>query len=197
MAILYAVLLVSIVLTISLSLLNITYKQIVLAAVSRESQVAHFNAWSAVDCIAHTNKQYQSLNPVSGSVNDNLDNPFGVFNYDNSTLNTPTGAPTTFDCGTGGDVINVSVKAGPNQPGGSNTNVYSQYSMTGSGLKNACAIVDVIKVYSGNYDDFPGEAIGEEDSGEIMVTALGYNSIHPCNEETNTRLVERRIRKKL
>ncbi|MBI4136235.1 MAG: hypothetical protein HY481_01655, partial [Candidatus Vogelbacteria bacterium] len=47
-ALLYAVLLVSVVLTISLSLLNITFKQIVLSAVSRDSQIAHFNAWSAV-----------------------------------------------------------------------------------------------------------------------------------------------------
>ena len=55
-ALLYAVLLVSIVLTISLSLLNITFKQIVLTAVSRDSQIAHFNAWSAVDCIRRTNR---------------------------------------------------------------------------------------------------------------------------------------------
>ena len=146
-ALLYAVLLVSIVLTISLSLLNITYKQIVLTAVSRESQVAHFNAWSATDCIARTNRKFR--NP--GSVDDSLINPFGVFNFsdDPDTLVPPTGASTTFTCGDAvGDRIEATVISPPNTVqsiGVTATGILSRYKLTGSGLNEACAILGVAK----------------------------------------------------
>src|SRR3989344_2974774 len=109
---LYAVLMVSIVLTISLSLLNITFKQIVLTAVSRESQVAHFNAWSAADCVNRTNRQFKDLaNPP----NDRSDNPFGWFDFITTGLLNPSpGAPSTFTCGDigAGDKIEAEVIPG-------------------------------------------------------------------------------------
>src|SRR3989344_9069711 len=85
---LYAVLMVSIVLTISLSLLNITYKQIVLTAVSRESQVAHFTALSALDCAYFADRSFRD-----SSGDDTLPNPFGRFTFTESgvTLDTPVG----------------------------------------------------------------------------------------------------------
>ena len=47
---LYAVLMVSIVLTVSLSLLNITFKQIILSATNRDSKIAYYAADSALQC---------------------------------------------------------------------------------------------------------------------------------------------------
>ncbi len=51
--ILFAVLLVSITLSISLSLFNITFKQLVLSNVARDSQFAYFATDSALDCSRH------------------------------------------------------------------------------------------------------------------------------------------------
>ena len=51
--ILFAVLLVSITLVIGLSLFNITFKQLVLSSVARDSQFAYFAADSAMDCARH------------------------------------------------------------------------------------------------------------------------------------------------
>ncbi|MBI4136234.1 MAG: hypothetical protein HY481_01650, partial [Candidatus Vogelbacteria bacterium] len=193
-ALLYAVLLVSVVLTISLSLLNITFKQIVLSAVSRDSQIAHFNAWSAVDCVYSINREKRELNLTTGNVNDTFDNPFGVFNFDSGTLDLPT--VTTFICGDevgSRDKITATFVSAEEVV----SNVVTRYKLSGPGLNDACTIVDMVKVFSGNYADFPGEGMGEDDAAAAMTTAYGYNSLHPCNDDTSSRLVERRIRKKL
>lgn len=186
-AILYAVLLVSIVLTVSLSLLNISYKQIILTAVNRDSQLAHFNAWSAVDCILRKNRAYSEPFP---SINEMDGNPFGYFTY--APFNLSVGTPVTdFTCG--GGAINVMSETNPTSVG---TAVISRYQMTGPGLNDACAIVDVAKISSGNYDNYPDESGDPDDTGRIMIAAHGYNSPHPCIGGTNSRLVERQIRKR-
>ena len=61
--ILFAVLLVSIVLTISLSLFNITFKQLVLSNIARESQIAFFAADGAMNCTRYADSQNDSSNP--------------------------------------------------------------------------------------------------------------------------------------
>ncbi|MBI2097566.1 MAG: hypothetical protein HYT46_01365 [Candidatus Vogelbacteria bacterium] len=206
-ALLYAVLLVSIVLTISLSLLNITFKQIVLTAVSRESQVAHFNAWSAVDCILMANQSFNDPDPYITDDTDN--NPFGVFKFfstppfyslEKSTPPWSIGA-LVYTCGngSGNDIsINVGDPSGDiARIGFGADGIESNYKLTGSGLNGGCAIVTVAKIGSEeNYDNFPGENEGDTDEKAIMVSALGYNSVHPCADppETSSRQVERRIR---
>lgn len=52
-AILYAVLMVSIVLTISLTLLDITFKQLVLSSINKESKLAYYAAVSAFNCVLY------------------------------------------------------------------------------------------------------------------------------------------------
>ncbi len=69
-AILFSVLLVSIVLTISLSLMNITYKQILLSLLARDSQLAFYTASSAAECTQYYNKH---------KLRSKLGNPFGYF----------------------------------------------------------------------------------------------------------------------
>lgn len=69
-AILFAVLLVTIILTISLSLFNITLKQIILSAVARESNLAFYAADSARNCVLHWD------------VFPNSNNPFGYWTSD-------------------------------------------------------------------------------------------------------------------
>ncbi len=187
---LYAVLLVSIVLTISLSLLNITFKQIVLTAVSRESQKAHFTALSALDCVTFTDLSFRD---PSYKTNDNLDNPFGVFTFDlfsvpsSVTLavgNSPP--PLTFTCGNvAGEIVATVINAKAD----SATGIFSRYEMKGSGLAGTCAIVEVMKVRSGDYADF-GEGSPVDDRGKVMAAAYGYNT---C-DTTSPRLVERRAR---
>jgi len=193
---LYAVLMVSIVLTISLSLLNITYKQIVLTAVSRESQVAHFTALSALDCISSTNRSYR----IPGLLNEQTNNPFGVFSFFPTTLSQPISPQETFSCGSGVSQItaNVITAAGPvSSIGLSAQGILSRFKLTGQGLVGSCAIVDVAKVLSGNYADFPSEGSVSDDARETMITALGYNNSSLCDTPpgVSSRLVERQIRK--
>ena len=52
-AILYAILMVSIVLTISLTLLDISYKQLVLSSINKESKLAYYAAINAFDCATY------------------------------------------------------------------------------------------------------------------------------------------------
>lgn len=68
-AILYAILMVSIVLTISLSLLNITFKQIIFSVTGRDSKIAFYAADSALQCAT-----YWDVYAVP-----NTDSPFGYF----------------------------------------------------------------------------------------------------------------------
>ncbi len=191
---LYAVLLVSIVLTISLSLLNITYKQIILTAVSKESQVANFVALSVLDCAKFTNTFYQDE-----LGNDKTDNPFGVF-ISPDNLDKPNGNPTSFDCGSGDGLINVTAADAPGEPAtlihtdadgtpsDGATGIISRYTLLGPGLGMSCGEIKVVKVESGNYSDEFGS--DGEDPGQTFYTALGYNT---C-DLSSSRLVERRVR---
>jgi len=77
--ILYAVLMVSIVLTVSLSLLNITYRQIIITNTAADSRLAEHVALSTIRCI----KYWDNLSPVADDPNGDIDGissdyyPFG------------------------------------------------------------------------------------------------------------------------
>ena len=74
--ILYAVLLVSIVLIISLSLFNIVYRQLILSATIRDSQYAFFAADSALDCVKYWDRTYSYNKVIDATVK-----PFGYYDY--------------------------------------------------------------------------------------------------------------------
>ncbi|MBI2099828.1 MAG: hypothetical protein HYT48_00600 [Candidatus Vogelbacteria bacterium] len=77
--ILYAVLLVSIVLVISLSLFNITYKQLVLSSVAQESQKAFFASDTARNC-----SKFLDITPDSNGIY-----PFGHYNTSAHSYTSP------------------------------------------------------------------------------------------------------------
>ncbi|MEK7208633.1 MAG: hypothetical protein AAB677_00015 [Patescibacteria group bacterium] len=203
-ALLFAVLMVSIVLTISLSLLNITYKQIILTAVSKESQLAHFIAISALDCVRFTNELNRTIDGV-----DTAANPFGQLDVFTSLLNVPNPMPTIgvekFACAEGPNpkVISAEVDGDEGMPqevlsGGLENAHYvtSRYKLTGSGdLSGLCAKATVVKVLSGNFaDDYvlePGG--GGSDVGKIFYSVSGQNT---C-DTSSSRLVERRVRTRI
>ncbi len=73
---LFAVLMVSVVLTISLSLFNITYKQIILSSTGKDSQVAYNNAYIGLSCAKYWDRYYrtESINIVNAT-----NYPFGKY----------------------------------------------------------------------------------------------------------------------
>ena len=75
--ILFAVLLVSLVLTVSLGIFNITYRQLVLSSLARESEVAFAVADSARNCALYWNSSERAV----------AQRPFGYYKttYDQST----------------------------------------------------------------------------------------------------------------
>jgi len=198
---LYAVLLVSIVLTISLSLMNITYKQIILTAVSKDSQVAHFIALSALDCVRSANKFFNDGEP---DFEDSMSNPFGVFHFfsppllQQTTFSPNTPGETVYTCGNGSDTIKVKIDTPSGivtSVGDSAQGVESSYKITGLGLLvGLCADVTVAKIESGNYsDDYGPESSRGDDSRKTFYKAKGYNT---C-DSSSSRLVERHARVRL
>jgi len=189
---LFAVLMVSIVLTISLSLLNITFKQIILTAVNKESQTAHFVALSALDCALFTNLSHSDN--TSGF--DAGDNPFGVF-ISATTLQEPNPPPSGFSCGSGDGLITAITVLAPANPASlahidasgfaSNaTGIISKYKFSGLGLGSARAEITVVKVSGGNYsDEFPNS--DGDDIGRTFYAAIGFNT----DNLSNPRLVAR------
>ncbi len=175
---LYAVLMVSIVLTISLSLLNISFKQIILSAVGQESQRAHFFAGGALDCATFIN----SSNRTPDGLDDTSNNPFGIIKTSVSPPAIQTTAINIFTCGVGADLINATAIVGT-PPGippnaitdtGSVKYIFSRYHLSNVG-NTSCATVEVAKVESGDYANF-GEGSGVLDPGRTFITALGYNT---------------------
>ena len=71
-AILYAILMVSIVLTISLTLLDISYKQLVLSSINRESKLAYYAAVNALNCATY----WESV-----AANNTTGVPYQAFGY--------------------------------------------------------------------------------------------------------------------
>ena len=76
--ILFAVLMVSVVLTVSLVLLNISYRQLILSGIVRESEFAFFAADSARNCAKYWDSDLRQP-PES--------RPFGYYSYDPSRGN--------------------------------------------------------------------------------------------------------------
>src|SRR3989344_4309903 len=78
--ILYAVLLVSVILAINLGIFNITYRQILLSSVARESEIAFFAADSGRHCAMFWDSPYYDgaydAGNYRGSYNGG-DRPFG------------------------------------------------------------------------------------------------------------------------
>ncbi|MEA1929899.1 MAG: hypothetical protein U9M92_03420 [Patescibacteria group bacterium] len=158
--ILFAVILVSIVLAISLSLFNITFKQIILSSLARDTQLSLFAANSALEC-ARQADQYGSID----------DRPFGyyAFSGDDAVYNlVAPGDDTPIACSGGSVVPTVLVDAEGGCPAGFSCWRFSTYF---SGQKEFCSRVVVTKrkAMEGNTDLLASELL-------TTIVSTGYSN---------------------
>jgi hypothetical protein len=166
--ILFAVLMVSVILTISLGIFNITYRQLVLSSIARESEIAFFAADTARNCALFWDSPARLPS----------ERPFGVYTPDpeGGWLFALTGV-NTIRC-TEGDVAVSNYNAGAGYSGRT-----FKLSIP-MGDRTACAQVFVKKDY------------GYSGNRHTEIRANGYNMVGPSNScpPTNlNRAVERTI----
>lgn len=171
-AILFAILLVSIVLTVGLTLLNITLRQLILSSLARESQFAFYAADSARNCARY----YDSLDEQD-------QRPFGYFGLDpngdleyfydaaSALLSLQCGETTSFSPGI--------------PPGGQSPAIFSFRATFSDGAKVSCAEVTVTKYRESN------AASPEKKLGKTKIESRGYNEGAEvpgtsCNRDSNT-----------
>lgn len=189
-AILFAILLVSIVLTVSLTLFNITFRQLILSSLARESQFAFYASDSARNCARY----YDSLTDSGGlSVS-----PFGHFELSAGNLVfVPPAAGQSMNCGQG-------IVSSPNPPEMTpRTSVagrpYYDTSFVVTFLdvasnKTTCAKVTVTKgtdatSYSGPLPDPNPEYV----MGKTKIEAFGYNNYDSDNTSGCYRISDRTV----
>lgn len=160
-AILFAILLVSIVLTVGLTLLNITLRQLVLSSLARESQFAFYAADSARNCARY----YDSLDVPE-------DRPFGYFTLENNLLTFRGNGLRSVSCGDFTIGINSA----------DTTSTYNFGGTFDSGEKVTCAYVEVTKGINGTIiNPLTGAPLGE---GKTLIRAWGYNNFQQSGEGT-------------
>ena len=166
-AILYAVLMTSVILTVSLGLLNITLKQIILSSVVKESQAAYYTALSSFRCALRNDDPYfyDPYTFVSPG-------PFGEFtSFDPTIVFDSQDGSVLVNCGNG-----VSQMVTPSNRTGLSSSI-TTFSLTfpAIGLSpTRCATVTVTKNLL---------------TGNTLYQALGYNT---C--DTNSpRRIERTV----
>jgi hypothetical protein len=152
-AILFAILLVSIVLTVGLTLLNITVRQLVLSSLARESQFAFYAADSARNCARY----YDSLE-------DPDSRPFGYFTLDaNDTLQFQGNGFRSISCGDFSVTIDSSTGS-----------TFAFGGIFDSGERETCAYVAVTKgVDDTTLNPLTGSPLGK---GKTLIRAWGYNN---------------------
>lgn len=174
--ILYAVLLVSIVLTVSLTLLNITLKQLILSLVARESSYAFYAADSAKTCAQYWDSFYDNTNP------------FGWFEYNLAADVYEFRRPTTDSLLCGAGKINAQTVDTRDDNGLAITaSTFAVVFPVADDQRLTCANVEVTK-----YTD-PRNA---ELFGKTLIKVHGYNFYDPsrstCPQVTD-RATERGI----
>lgn len=174
-AILLAILLVSIVLTVGLTLFNITYRQLLLSSLARESQYAFYASDSARYCARY----YDFLTTQS-------DRPFGYLNSAGDAFVYDSNTVVDLQCGKG-DISLVDLDSG--DPDKMVFRFTAHFSQDG---RDTCADVEVVKYLDPDTPDL------EHNLGDTQVTSRGYNnykagSSFPCHNGTD-RTVERASR---
>lgn len=175
--ILFAVLLVSITLTISLSLFNITFKQLILSTVARDSQFAYFATDSALDCARHWD-----VYPKAKNLDGSTDRPFGYLYNDGSWKFIDPKPLSTVDCG--GPVIALIRGYSPDG------NMYEStftivWESTNPSSPTTCARVQVNKYLQGIQQ------------GKTIIRTQGYNLYDSSNGQCpadSSRAVERALK---
>ncbi len=120
-ALLIAVILSSVALAIGLALLDISFKQVVLATAAKQSQVAFYAADAALECALYYDQQVNAFDyttPVSGLSCDAL----AVTNYSSPNGSNPRVTTFSIPCATGGVRSQVTVYKASN----GSTQIYTQ-----------------------------------------------------------------------
>lgn len=165
--ILFAVLLVSTVLVISLTLLNITYRQLILSSIAKESEFAFYAADSARNCANY--------------LDFSADHPFGSF-----TLN-PAGNNWLLEQPENGREISCGDVPATTEVSHSDAN-RAQIHFTlfyDSESRHPCAVVSVMKTIN------PGQATNPQTEIEVRGYNVSSGATCPAN---SSRTVERGIR---
>ncbi len=174
--ILFAVLLVSITLTISLSLFNITFKQLILSTVARDSQFAYFATDSALDCTRHWD-----VYPKAKNSDGSTDRPFGYLYNDGSwKFIPPSPLIGTIDCG--GSIV---LSRDTSDPNVYQTNFTLIWESLNPDSPTTCAKVQVNKY------------VGGVDQGTTIIKTQGYNIYDEGSGKCpaqNNRAVERALK---
>jgi Tfp pilus assembly protein PilE len=105
-----AVILTSVVLAVSLALLDIAYKQVILASTARQSQYAFYAADSALECALYYDEKLNLFDYTAGALNGQLTCEGQTFNY---AMTSPVGSSRTvtfsIPCTGGGSNSNVTI----------------------------------------------------------------------------------------
>jgi len=149
-AILYAVLMVSIVLTISLTLLDISYKQLILSSINEESKIAYYAATSAINCALFWD------GPARSPDADTSYKPFGYFTYDTIPPVFTPATPPNKSISCAGNSVLVSQDSGNDRISTFPVNFDD----------GSAAFVKVIK----------GDGTNDADEGRTLFRVDGYNT---------------------
>jgi hypothetical protein len=176
--ILFAVLLVSVVLGISLGLLNISYRQIILSSVAQESTFAYFAADSAQSCAL-----YWDFHPE-------LDKrPFGSYELKGNgkwDYVAPSSGITDIACAGGTWEVEPSSARFPSvNYSGSFSFTMTLAVGTGADQRLGCALVEVGKHKVGGG--------GQERRTEIWVSGYNRGTANECPNPDANRVVERSL----
>lgn len=175
----YAVLLVSIVLIISMSIFNIVVRQIIISLTIRDSQYAFSAADSAIDCTKYWDVVYDS----EEGLKKDSSRPFG-YQDDSGTFVPSTFPPNLLACG--GVTTTLGPRQAANDAGG--TEFSLNFDDSAIGGKELCAKVSV--TYKSDIDP----DLGRSRPGRSIVVD-GYNT--SCsNVDTGTlssRVVQRTL----
>ncbi|MDO8183678.1 MAG: hypothetical protein Q7T49_01695 [bacterium] len=193
-ALLYAVLLTGIILTVGLGLSSILTKQIVLSSIGSNSQVAYYAANTAKECVFFWgfNGGTATNPPGNPPVDGESNTAFGGYVFDdelNDYIFIEPDSPNDIVCG--GNTVEVNLieynsndkkfQVGPN----AGFNIIVPSDSTDKNKEVACAKVIVTM---NKPTTSPGKTLPES-----IVEATGYNL--DCSQINNTRRVERSIRR--
>lgn len=172
--VLISIVIASIVIAIALSIMGITMKQLTLAGIARESEVAFQAANAGVECIRFYD--------ISASNGDSFDVPGN---------GTEQSTRTTLSCLSGVVLNTASSSDGDYLAASGEEQLFTWTWDSGS----VCTDVSVYKFYSSSGVEDMDPLITDRDCPEgvecTVIKARGYNA--PCNAISSSRVVEREL----
>lgn len=167
---LFAVLLVSVVLSISLVLFNITLRQLVLSTTSRDSQLAYYASYAGLDCALYWEKNFDLLDDLPNTPKDNEEQCFGAYITGTGFVQPDSSASCPVECGVSVDLDTTY----------SNVSTPFSSTLTVTFANQTCAKVEIFK----QTPDIPTDIL------DTKIVSRGYNRPEGCTIPNN-RTIER------